>query len=191
MKSITTTDLLVDLMEDELVPSHKRDMRLYVQNSPSGMKELQHLQMTKTLVKKVEGKVPNLTDEAFDRMHSQIMKAVQNTKQETPPPPALSRRRDFRSLALGVVAACVVLVSSAVLWNVLSPRVSLQQVGSNPEAKSSDMLLAISVEVPEAFADSLLSDRNEIDFYLDAAAQKVGRLKNDVDVNEFYDEFVE
>ncbi|MGE3975821.1 MAG: hypothetical protein AB7F59_14955 [Bdellovibrionales bacterium] len=184
-----TTDLLIDLMENELEKSHKQDMRRYVQNSPASMAELEALQKTKSFIKKSEGLVPDMSEAMQARLHSQIMSAIKDVKQETPTR-FIFGSVVFRSSLMASAVIAVLLLSGLALWQVLGPRVSIQQVAKDSENQNTDLMLAISVEVPEAFADSLLSEKNEIDFYLDAAAQKVVRLKNE-DANEFYNEFME
>jgi len=193
VKKTINTEWIVDLMENELETAHKNDMRIYVRNSVSAMESLESLHLTKTLIKKSESKVPDMGDAVMNRIHSQVMAAVKNTRQESP---VVSRNAfafiptRLRPALMATAVVCLMVMSGVGLWQYLSPKISIKQM-ANSETQNTDMFLAISVEVPEAFADSLISDRHEIDFYLDAAAQKVGRLNSEADANEFYDEFVE
>jgi hypothetical protein len=170
-------ELLIDYMENDLSEGLRSDLNLVVRNSPSRDKTLRAFAETKKLVKAAEPAMPGLGEEFFDKLHGRIMSEVSVTK------PSSARvlrarlwlgERSWRSYAaLAATAAAVLLVSGATLFSFLKPNVQFQSAGTD----RGDMLLSISVEVPEAFADSLLNDRASSDFYLDAVAQKVAQLE--------------
>lgn len=164
MKKTLNTEWLIDLMENELSQNHKQDMKLYVRNSQSAMQELQSLQTAKNLVKKSEPQIPDISEAMLARIHTNVMAGVKNAVQESPARSAPTFLRPFKPFIIAAAVACAVIVSGVVLWQVVGPRISIQPIATNPETQNTDMLLAISLEVPEAFADSLILNVTKLTF---------------------------
>ncbi len=170
-------ELLVDYIEGEASEGLKTDLDLVVKNSPVREKAFKAITETRALVKNAEPKTADMSDAFFAKMHANIMNEVAKT---TPQPRVLlwlSSSDSWRSLAqiqwrtVGA-AAVVVLLSGALFVSLLRPSVKFESAGIE---KQSDMLLSISLEVPEAFSDSLLNDRGD-EFLMDAMAEKVAGL---------------
>jgi hypothetical protein len=172
-------ELLVDYIEGEASEGLKKDLDLVVKNSPIREKAFNALTETRKLVKNVEPKMADMSDAFFAKMHANIMDEVAKTAPQPRVLLWLSSSASWRSLAKNSpslrtvgAAAVVVLLSGALFISLLRPSVKFESAGIE---KQSDMLLSISLEVPEAFSDSLLNDRGD-EFLMDAMAEKVAGL---------------
>lgn len=172
-------ELLVDYIEGEASEGLKKDLDLVVQNSPVRGKAFKALSETRTLVKNAEPKMAaDLSDAFFAKMHANIMNEVAKTQPQPRVLLWLSSSSTWRSFAQNQwryvgAAAVVVLLSGAIFVSLLRPSVKFQSAGIEQKG---DMLLSISLEVPEAFSDSLLNDRGD-EFLMDAMAEKVAGLQ--------------
>ncbi len=164
-------ELLVDYLENDVSEGLKNDLDLVVRNSSVRGKTLKALGETRKLVKAAEPIMPNLSDDFFNKLHDKVMAQVAEQKPRT----RVLLWLEDQSWQTYAAAIAFVLLTGSVLFSVLKPTVTFQTAGlENPHG---DMLLSISVEVPEVFADSLLNDRNSSDFYMDAMAEKVAQLE--------------
>jgi len=163
-------ELLVDYLEKDISEGLKNDLDLVITNSPTRSKSLQALAETRKIVKSSEPQVADPGDAFFDQLHSKIMAEVGRTA----PQKRIRLWLGERTWTNGAAAAVVLLLAGSVFFNLLKPTVTIQSAGVENQG---DMLLSISVEVPEAFADSLLNDTNADDFYMDAMAGKVAQLE--------------
>jgi hypothetical protein len=163
-------ELLIDYLENDLAEGLKNDLNLVVRNSPARNKSLRAFEETKKIVKSAEPNLPNLSDSFFDQLHEKVMADISQLK----PRSRVSLwfgEQSWRSIA---AVAVMVLVSGALFFTLFKPSLTFKSAGTE---KTGDMLLSISVKVPEAFSSSLLNDRDEADFFMDAMAEKVAQLE--------------
>lgn len=169
-KNDEISELLVDYLEGDLTEDLKKDLELVVRNSPDREKSFKALGETKNIIKSLQPQMPDLSDAFFDKLHGKIMTGVSKQK----PHSRVRLWLEEQSWQNYAAAAVVLFVSGTIFFALTNSTVRFQSAGIE---QSGDMLLSISLEVPEAFTDSLLSDRDSSEFLLDAMAEKVAQLE--------------
>jgi hypothetical protein len=165
-------ELLVDYVEKEVPEGLKRDLDLLVRNSPIRERSLHALAETRKIVKASEARAPDLSEDFFNGLHDKVMARISDQRPRT----RVRLWLEGYSWRGYAAAAVLALVAGSVALSFLKPSVRFQSAGLD---RSGDMLVSISVKVPDAFASSLLNDRDADDFYMDAMAEKVANLEKE------------
>ncbi len=172
-------ELLVDLVEGEASDGLKKDLELVLRNSPAREKNFKALEETRKIVKSIEPVMADMSEAFHANLHAKIMKDVAEQQPHSWGRLWLSEHATWRSFTQSGqwryvgAAALVVLLAGSVFFSSLRPSLKFESAGIEQKG---DMLLSISLEVPEAFADSLLNDRGD-EFLMDAMAEKVAGLQ--------------
>lgn len=162
--------ILIDYMENEVPEALGSDLKLLVANSTARQKVFQSFAETRKIISSTAMKTPDLGEDFFNQLHGKIMSQVATQKPHNRGRLWLEEQSWQRFVAAGLMAV----VSGSIILSLLNPTVKLESAGLE---RGSDMLLSLSVEVPEAFADSLLNDRDSADFLMNAMVEKVAHLE--------------
>lgn len=157
-------ELLVDHMEGELEPSLKRDLDLMMESGDRGV--FSALKITKEVIRQTDQPME------FSSLHDKIMAQIEK---ETIQPRVVAAFTQKRVQARLAIVATIILLAG------FSVEIFLKDQSHEQIAKQStemDLLLVASADRPDVFADSLMSDQNDVSFLMDAAAQKISKLDN-------------
>lgn len=174
-------EILVDYVENENSPSLQEDVKLCLGHSLQDRETVKALKVAKKLLKHSDSEEPPFDDKFYDVLHSKIMAAVEEEKVM---PGYMLKMFESKYRRMAAFTFIFLFISVALVYEFKSNKL-IHVKGE--ETAQGDWLLSVSVDRPEAFANSLISDEDKTDFFLNAAAEKVGLMRAS-DAKKFMDE---
>lgn len=169
-------ELLVDHMEGDLEASFKKDLDLMMANGDK--KSLNQLKVTKEVIRQTDEADHFMKDHDFSSLHDKIMASVEREKIQPRVVAVFSERRIQVRVAM---VASMVLVVGAIFGFLVKQYPSdawQSRIAIHKTMAENDILVIASADSPDVFAGSLISDQNDTQFLIEAAAQKISQLSD-------------